>query len=384
MVLSASIPPEIVHKILQYLQGDKDVLKNCSFVSDAFYQHTRKFLFASITLGQPKAVSSLRRTIARNPQIAGYIRSLNIPYPFKSTLREIMAIQPMLVNIHHLILGVNGHYTMIPDFSGFVPGITALLKLPRLEKLEIFSIEAFPASLFQVPRRLKWLTLDRFRIDPNNIPVLTPLPLLLTVHLMRIFPMESDNIVSFIHVPNLRHIILDSPGSTAQHFLETGAETIKDVVWCNYFGNPYPSIDLGVLRNLQRLSFVTTDDSHITHHYFYEYPPWVPMVDMLCSRSIYYHLEELNLVIKTNQALTSASISSLLGPTNIWDDFASTARYPRLRSFTIHLDISRSSSPINEADARRVIARGVPLLEETGHLRVVICKDFDWKDLLPK
>lgn len=148
----------------------------------------------------------------------------------------------MLVNVQHLILGVNGHYTMIPDFSGFVPKITALFNLPRLEKLEIFSIEAFPASLFQVPRRLKWLTLDRFRIDTDNIPDLTPLPSLLTVHLMRIFPMESDNVVSFIHIPNLRHIILDSPASTAQHFLETGAETITDVVWYNYLRNRGPSL----------------------------------------------------------------------------------------------------------------------------------------------
>lgn len=138
-----------------------------------------------------------------------------------------------------------------------------------------------------------------------------------------------------------------------------------------------------MLRNLRRLSFVTTEESRMTYHYFYEYP-WVPMMDMLCSRSIYYHLEELNLVIKTNQALDPASISSLLGTTNIWDNFASTVRYPRLRTFTLYLDSDSFRSLMNEADARRIIARDVPLLEETGRLKVVLCKDFDWKNLLPK
>lgn len=123
--------------------------------------------------------------------------------------------------------------------STFIAAMLPLFQLPRIIRVEILSIFEFPAPLLLMNERVEWLTLDRFRIDvfADAGKTLPSFPKLKRIDFHDVAPVFGKKF-PLLHAPNLRQISIGGYALNVQHTIESGKDTIEDVVLYNYTADP--------------------------------------------------------------------------------------------------------------------------------------------------
>jgi hypothetical protein len=85
MVLSISIPVDIIGSVIEQLQNDSDTLKTTAVVSRSFLRFSQRYLFSTINLsiGYRKSADRersqrLQYVFASNPKLASYVRDFSL------------------------------------------------------------------------------------------------------------------------------------------------------------------------------------------------------------------------------------------------------------------------------------------------------------------
>lgn len=77
-------PPELVLSTIKCLRDDCRGLQVCMLVCKTWYTFTRPFLYEAVTIRNEGKVKDIMATIARNPEIAEWIKELRVFAPYNS------------------------------------------------------------------------------------------------------------------------------------------------------------------------------------------------------------------------------------------------------------------------------------------------------------
>ena len=177
-------PLEIEEIILDLLAEDDkghSVLKTCSLVCQAFLPICRKYIFGSIFLNDPNAISphttrAFERLLHESPEIADYIRKLD----YTILIADLTSlIQESLKRISRLeLLSVRYHYLPGLDWSNnpIRPALLHLLHLPTLTHLTMSIIDDFVITDLIACVNLKYLQIAHHMsvAAKNTFPVALP------------------------------------------------------------------------------------------------------------------------------------------------------------------------------------------------------------------
>ncbi|EJF59674.1 hypothetical protein DICSQDRAFT_181833 [Dichomitus squalens LYAD-421 SS1] len=109
---AATLPPELLDHILDYLHDDNEALRNCSLVCHALVPSARYHLFQKVKITQENFVRATTIFAGDSPHLTQYVRDLTLELPMGSLnstlgrLRSLLANEeaPVLLRVFMLVL----------------------------------------------------------------------------------------------------------------------------------------------------------------------------------------------------------------------------------------------------------------------------------------
>ncbi|KAF5374428.1 hypothetical protein D9615_009059 [Tricholomella constricta] len=254
MVLSLSIPEDIISTILDELSSDNESLKQCSLVSQSFLPLCHKLLFSSICLNHPTRTRGFYRVITNNVSFASYIRRVEIISSVSPEFRGRdwvtfeHTLAPLLQALHNLHA-----FTLRKNFLPPLPWNTLPadlrstildLSVPSITLAHVANVPMGHFRRFICLKDLKLLDIELdhghpLDLGPLNASLSSPLPVgyLESLEILD-SPMCGRHLVTTLTDPRsslklsrLKDLELFGDHGFTGTIMETAGQTLQRVVW---------------------------------------------------------------------------------------------------------------------------------------------------------
>lgn len=186
MVLSCSIPQDVVDIIISHLGDDNDALKQCSLISHSCLAAGRRHLFSTVSLYSARRCQQLNNLLTTNPYLTTYTRHLCLDgqqKPFDPRRSRCWVSEPTLPVVLNMIAprlnSLALHYIYWKELSSELQHtMLDILHTPGVFNVNLVSVHSFPTNLLthlSHLRRLSLLSLSGTSGNVAQATVLEPL-----------------------------------------------------------------------------------------------------------------------------------------------------------------------------------------------------------------
>lgn len=262
MVLSASIPFEIIDAIIDHNYEDTNTLSSCSLVAHSFVDSCQKHLFSTVFLNLLRPVrysEGLLDIFIANPRISSYVRHIYLQdYVSRFVTLEDDALPGILSSIlsrlHHLqtftlvnlYKGVN--YTIITEDWAYMPKflqntLLTLFTLPSLTAICIGDFFNFPIHHFRQCPQLKRLNLHSIVEPASNKGQFetseAPVPILESLEINDESAKAAKVLEGLLDLSQLRELRINGRKNNLRRLtadiMRRASQTITYFIWEQFF-----------------------------------------------------------------------------------------------------------------------------------------------------
>lgn len=270
MVLSTSIPFEIIDDIISHNYEDTKTLRSCSLVAHSFVDSCQKHIFSSILLNlryPDGRFEIIRDVLIKNPRISSYVRHIHLQdYVIRSyTFQErpddddeqqvmvgmLSSILPHLIHLQkftfvNLYERLNqsiytGDWTCVPAI--LQKTLLTLFTLPSLTTINIGDFSNFPIHHFRQCPQLKQLKLHSIvkpasndgQPETSEVPLV---PILESLEISDMSAMAAILLQGHLDLSQLQELRMRSRNGVqgfAADIMRGASQTIETFVWQQIF-----------------------------------------------------------------------------------------------------------------------------------------------------